>query len=398
MRYLVFIILFIWLQGCKDQLQHQAHESDVYYTCSMDPQIVEPKPGKCPICKMPLTPVKKSNAPKMDELQLSDQQIQLGNITVDTVRSGSIGSQTVLTATLNYDQTRTFSISSRVMGRIERLYFKNTGEYVRKGDKLFEIYSEELNNAKQEYLLALERQKVLAGNSAIDFAALIQSARSKLRLWGMSDVQIGQLAASGKAPFTTTFYSTESGFITALDVSEGDYVMEGGTVIQLADLSKLWAEAQVYATQTEGLHHNALATVQVPGFSDENIQGKVMLVHPELAPGSRVNLLHVSIPNPGNRYKPGMPAYVYLNRPRYSALALPVDAVIRGSKGDMVWVKTGPNTFKNKMVALGEEHDGIVEIRSGLEAGEQVVITGAYLVQSEYTFKKGANPMEGHAH
>jgi Cu(I)/Ag(I) efflux system membrane fusion protein len=93
-----------------------------------------------------------------------------------------------------------------------------------------------------------------------------------------------------------------------------------------------------------------------------------------------------------------MPAYVYLNRPRYSALALPVDAVIRGSKGDMVWVKTGPNTFKNKMVALGEEHDGIVEIRSGLEAGEQVVITGAYLVQSEYTFKKGANPMEGHAH
>jgi membrane fusion protein, copper/silver efflux system len=398
MRYLVLIILFLWLQGCKDQPQHQAHESDVYYTCSMDPQIVADKPGKCPICKMPLTPVKKSSAPKMDELQLSDQQIQLGNITVDKVRAGSIGSQTVLTATLNYDQTKTYSISSRVMGRIERLYFKNIGEYVRKGDKLFEIYSEELNNAKQEYLLAVERQKVLANNAAIDFAALVQSARNKLRLWGMSDAQISQLTASGKAPLTTTFYSTESGYITALDVSEGDYVMEGGTVIQLADLSKLWAEAQVYATQMEGLHHNASATVRVPGFSDESIQGKVMLVHPELAPGSRVNLLHVSITNPGNRYKPGMPAYVYLNRPSYSALTLPVDAVIRGSKGAMVWVKTGPNTFKNRMVTLGEEHDGIVEIRGGLEAGDQVVITGAYLVQSEYTFKKGANPMEGHAH
>jgi Cu(I)/Ag(I) efflux system membrane fusion protein len=364
----------------------------------MDPQIVADKPGKCPICKMPLTPVKKSSAPKMDELQLSDQQIQLGNITVDTVRSGSIGSQTVLTATLNYDQTKTFSISSRVMGRIERLYFKNTGEYVRKGDKLFEIYSEELNNAKQEYLLALERQKVLAGNSAIDFAALIQSARSKLRLWGMSDVQIGQLAASGKAPFTTTFYSTESGFITALDVTEGDYIMEGGTVVQLADLSRLWAEAQVYATQLPDLHQSATATVRIPGFSDASIQGKVLLVHPELAPGSRVNLLHVSIPNPGNRYKPGMPAYVYLNSASRTSLTLPVDAVIRDSKGASVWVKTGPNTFKSKMVELGEEHNGVVEVRGGLMPGDQVVITGAYLVQSEYTFKKGASPMEGHAH
>lgn len=398
MRSIVFFILILWLQGCKEKPQHAAQESDVYYTCSMDPQIMETKPGRCPICNMPLTPVKKSSAPKKDELQLSDQQIQLGNITVDTVRTGSVGSQTVLTATLNYDQTKTYSVSSRVMGRIERLYFKNTGEYVRKGDRLFDIYSEELNNAKQEYLLALERQKVLAGNAAIDFAALVQSARNKLRLWGMSEAQIAQLTSSGKASFTTTFYSTERGFITALDVSEGDYVMEGGTVVQLADLSRLWAEAQVYATQMSGLHHNATATVRVPGFSDEKIQGKVLLVHPELAPGSRVNLLHVSIPNPGNRYKPGMPAYVYLNGATHSSVTLPVDAVIRESKGAMVWVKTGPNTFQNKMVELGAERDGVIEIKDGLVPGDLVVITGAYLVQSEYTFKKGTNPMEGHSH
>lgn len=398
MRYIVFIILVLWLQGCKEKPKHAVQESDVYYTCSMDPQIMETKPGRCPICNMPLTPVKKSRAPRKDELQLSDQQIQLGNITVDTVRTGSVGSQTVLTATLNYDQTKTYSISSRVMGRIERLYFKNTGEYVRKGDRLFDIYSEELNNAKQEYLLALERQKVLAGNAAIDFAALVQSARNKLRLWGMSEAQIAQLASSGKASFTTTFYSTESGFITALDVREGDYVMEGGTVVQLADLSRLWAEAQVYATQMAGLHHNATATVRVPGFSDKGIQGKVLLVHPELAPGSRVNLLHVSIPNPGYRYMPGMPAYVYLSGAAHSSATLPVDAVIRESKGSMVWVKTGPNTFQNKMVELGAERDGVIEIKNGLVAGDLVVITGAYLVQSEYTFKKGSNPMEGHSH
>jgi Cu(I)/Ag(I) efflux system membrane fusion protein len=390
--------MILWLQACKSKSQEHVHEADVYYTCSMDPQIVESKPGNCPICKMPLTPVKKSSAPKLNELQLSDQQIQLGNISVDTIRSGSIDNQTTLTATLNYDQTKTFSISSRVMGRIERLYFKNTGEYVRKGDKLFDIYSEELNNAKQEYLLALERKQALASNAAIDFDALVQSAKNKLRLWGMTDAQIAQLAASGKTSLTTTFFSSESGFITALDVSEGDYVMEGGTVVQLADISTLWAEAQVFATQLADFPQGATATVQIPGFANENIQGKVRLVHPEVVQGSRVNLLHVSIPNKGNRYKPGMPAYVHLSEASRSSLTLPIDAIIRDSKGATVWVKTGANTFTSKMVELGEESGDVIEIKSGLMAGDLVVITGAYLLQSEYIFKKGTDPMAGHNH
>ena len=97
-------------------------ESDVYYTCSMDPQVVEQKPGKCPICKMDLTPVKKSNGTKKDEIQLSEQQIQLGNIQTDTIRTGTIGDRLVLTASLNFDQMKTSSVSSRVMGRIEKLY------------------------------------------------------------------------------------------------------------------------------------------------------------------------------------------------------------------------------------------------------------------------------------
>ncbi len=243
MRYvLIFFLIFLW--ACTDK-KHEGHveNSDVYYTCSMDPQVVEDKPGKCPICKMPLTAVKKSKAQNADELQLSDQQIQLGNIFVDTIRSGNIGSQTVLTAVLNFDQSKMSAISSRVMGRVEILYFRNVGDYISKGDKFYDIYSEELNNAKQEYLLALERQKTFTGNDVIDFNSLLQSTRNKLLLWGMSNAQITQLEKDAKANPTTTFYSTYSGYITVLNVQQGDYVMEGGTIVELADLSPKKADA-----------------------------------------------------------------------------------------------------------------------------------------------------------
>ena len=397
MRYvLIFFLGFLYACTAKKQEAHAEHveKSDVYYSCSMHPQIMESKPGNCPICGMPLTAVKKSKV-EADELQLSDQQIQLGNISVDTIRSGNIGSQTVLTAVLNFDQTKTSAISSRVMGRVERLYFKNLGDYIRKGDKLYDLYSEELNNAKEEYILALQSQKSFTGSNAIDFNSLLQSGRNKLTLWGMSNAQINQLGQSGKASATTPFYSNVNGYITVLDVRQGDYVMEGGTIIQLADLSTIWAEAQVFTSQFSQFRQSASVIVRIPELGDEAINGTISFVNPEIVPESRINLIRVSIPNKNNKLKPGMSAYVYVNDSKSTSFTLPVDAVIRDSKGATVWIKTGKNTFKNKMVTVGAEANNRIEIISGLRTGEVVVITGAYLLNSEYIFKKGANPMEG---
>jgi len=387
------LLLFV---SCKSKKTKTPADPDVYYTCSMHPQVVESKPGKCPICKMPLTAVNKSSVQDEDEIQLSDQQIQLGNISVDTIRSGNIGNETILTAVLNFDQTKTSAISSRVMGRVEQLYFKNVGDYIRKGDKLYDIYSEELYNAKQEYLLALERQKTFTGKDVIDFNSLVQSARNKLTLWGMSSAQITQLEQAGKANPITTFYSTGNGYITVLDVRQGDYVMEGGTIVQLADLSTLWAEAQVYTSQFSQFQLNSSAIVRIPELGDEAINGRISFVNPEIVPESRINLIRVSIPNRNKRLKPGMSAYVYLSGSKRSSFTLPVDAVIRDSKGATIWIKTGKNTFKSKMVEVGAEADNRIEIRSGLLPGDLVVITGAYLLNSEYIFKKGTNPMQGH--
>jgi len=385
--------LFI-LVSCK-QKKKPPVTSDIYYTCSMHPQVVQNKPGNCPICGMQLIQANRSTSEKPDEIKLSKEQIELGNIHTDTIKSGAIGDQLVLTATLNFDQMKMRSVSSRVMGRVERLYYKNPGDYVKNGSPLYDLYSEELNNAKQEYLLALDKKKTFTSESVIDFDQLIQSAKNKLLLWGVTEAQISELSQNKKATAITTFYSTSGGYITQLDIREGDYVMEGGTIVKLADLSTLWAEAQVYTSQLADIKTNSIATVRLPDFDNREIKGTIDFVNPEINPDTRINLIRVSIPNSGNQLKPGMPAYVLLKSPQHNSLTLPIDAVLRDGKGATVWIQTSANTFKNVMVETGLESGNRIEIKSGLNTGDVVVFSGAYLLQSEYIFKKGSNPMEG---
>ena len=384
------------LSACKNKKPAETAKSDTYYTCSMHPQIMQDKPGTCPICHMDLIPVNRSNEAK-DELMLSDEQILLGNIQTDTLGRALLGDKVVLTATLNFDEMKVNTVSARVMGRIDRLYFKNTGDYIHKGDHLFDLYSEELNTAKQEYLAALERQQAL-GNSIVDFEQLIESAKNKLKLWGVSESQIAALAKTKKFSPLTAFYSTASGYITELPVKEGQYVMEGGVIVKLADLSTLWAEAQVYASQLASVDYKGVATVQLPDMPGKEIKGKVTFANPEISSDTRINLLRVSIPNTGNRLKPGMPAYVVLKSSGGNAMTLPVDAVLRDGTMALVWVQTAKNTYKRKMVETGLESGDRIEIKSGLQNGDVVVITGAYLLNSEYVFKKGGEMMEEHKH
>ena len=394
MRYLIAISVLFFLVACKDKKKVARENPDVFYTCSMHPQIMEPNAGNCPICGMELIPVEKRTGTNEDAIMLSDQQIQLGNIKVDTVGKGIIGDETVLTATLNIDETKSTTVNARISGRIERLYFKNEGDYISKGAKLYDLYSEQLNNARQEYILALEKNATL-DNTIIDFTQLVQAAKNKLLLWGMSEAQIADLARTKKASILTSFYSTESGYITTLEINEGDYVMEGGTIVRLANLSSLWAEAQVYTSQLSGIDRNGIATVKLPDMGKE-VTGRIQFVNPEINPNTRINLIRVAVSNPGNQLKPGMPAYVVLKNRQRNSLTLPIDAVIRNEKMNMVWIQIDKNTFKSVMIETGLENGGRIEIRSGLKEGDVVVTSGAYLLNSEYIFKKGADPMAGH--
>ena len=387
-----FVICSLQKQGAKEVAVTK--DPDVYYTCSMHPNVMQEKPGNCPICGMKLIEAKKSQTQKPDEIQLSDGQMQLGNIQVDTIRNGSIGDNMVLTATLNFNQRNITALSARIAGRVDKLYFKNTGDYIHKGDKLFDLYSEELNNAKQEYLNALQNQHEL-GNSLIDYKQLAESAKNKLLLWGMSESQVNELATTHKTSSLTSFYSTANGYITTLDIKEGDYVTEGGTIVQLADLSTLWAEAQVYTSQLSEIDSRGSATVQIPDLNNLEINGKIEFVNPEINPDTRINLIRITIPNNNNQLHPGMPAYVYLKNRQHKGLTLPANAVLRDGKSASVWIKTGEHSFKVKMVETGIEDDNNIEITSGLQKGDVVVVSGAYLLNSEYIFKRGSNPMQG---
>ncbi|MBC7567764.1 MAG: efflux RND transporter periplasmic adaptor subunit, partial [Pedobacter sp.] len=217
----------------------------------------------------------------------------------------------------------------------------------------------------------------------------------KLLLWGMSKAQINQLVKTRKTTSTTPFYSAVSGYINTLELIEGDYTMEGGTIMKLSDLSSIWAEAQVYSSQLSQINTNAAVQVEIPDVSDRTITGKIEFVNPEVVTNTRTNLLRVNIANPDNKLKPGMVAYVILKNSQHSMLSLPIDAVIRDGKGATVWIQTGKNTYKSKMVETGMETGNLIEIKSGLKAGDIVVLTGAYLINSEFIFQNGANPMDG---
>jgi Cu(I)/Ag(I) efflux system membrane fusion protein len=392
-KYIIIIIsaLFVFA-SCKNKKATLVNK-DEYYTCSMHPQIMQDKPGTCPICHMELIVVKRTNT-AADEIMLNDEQIRLGNIQTDTIRNGIIGDKVILTATLNTDESRVNSINARIMGRIDRLYFKNMGDYVSRGAHLYDLYSEELNNAKQEYIVAIEKQQSL-DNSIIDFNRLVQSARMKLLLWGMSEAQVNELGKSKKSSPLTSFYSNESGFITELPVMEGQYVSEGSTIVKLANLSSLWAEAQVYTSQLSAIDLKGTATVQFPDIPGKEWKGKIEFANPEIVSDSRLNLVRVSIPNPNGLLKPGMPAYVSIKSKELNTLTLPSDAVLRDGKMNVVWVQSGKNSYKMKMVQTGLESGDRLEIKSGLQNGDVVVTRGAYLLNSEFVFKKGGNTMGG---
>lgn len=386
-------LLFTSCQN-KKQTETATTNKDVYYTCSMHPQVIEDKPGNCPICGMKLIAVPKSSTNVTTQVHLSAQQIKLGNIQTDTVTTANVGNKITLTGTLNFNLDQLASVSARVEGRVEKLYFKNIGDYVHKGDKLYDIYSEQLNNAKQEYINALQQQEAL-GNSLINYAALVESAKHKLLLWGMSEDQIEQLAKNKTIPTLTSFYSNEEGYITTLGIKEGDYVMEGNTVVQLAKLSTLWAEAQVYTTQLTSFNKSENVTVQIPDLNNQSITGKIDFVNPEINPDTRINLARVSIPNINNQLHPGMPVYIIASSNAHHSITLPADAVLTDNKGSVVWVQTQPGVYEVRMVQTGINDGNIVEIISGLHSGDIVVTSGAYLINSEYIFEHGANPMAG---
>jgi Cu(I)/Ag(I) efflux system membrane fusion protein len=344
---------------------------------------------------MELIAVAAGNMNMENEVQLNAEQIRLGDIRVDTVGKNSIGDKQVLTGVLNFNQQKLSSISARVEGRVQKLYVKDAGEYVHKGERLYDLYSEPLNNARQEYVAALEQQESL-GNATINYGAIVESARNKLLLWGITEEQIKQLGQNKQGSTLTTVYSKEEGYATTVNVKEGDYVAEGGMVLELADLSMLWAEAQVYTTQLASFDKGSKVTVQIPDLG-KSLEGTIDFVNPEADPDTRITLMRVTIPNSQHLLHPGMPVYMLVRNREHLSMTLPREAILTDGSGSTVWLQKSPGVYVARRVKTGRADGDRVEIISGVRPGEVVVTSGAYLVNSEYIFESGSVPGGGMA-
>ena len=374
-----------------------------HYTCPMHPQISRVQPGDCPICGMTLVKATKAApaaampagaTPAAPEVTLSEQQRQLANIRVAAATGAGSGSgaSTVLTGTITANANQTRTVSSRVAGRVEHLFVRQTGEAIRQGASLVSIYSEELQALQQEYLLSLAQLRT-GGTSGNQYSRLVASARQKLRLLGLTEGQLRTLASTGRPTNSLTFYSPQAGLVQAVGVTEGQYVGEGTLLVSLTNLSSVWVEAQLYPEEVAGIAMGQSVQVQVAGLPD-SYSGRVVFLSPELQANSKVTLLRVELANPDGRLQPGMHANVRLvsRRAATTVLTLPQDAVLRDSRGSYVWQQVdAAGRFRRLKVSTGPETDERVTITGGLSADAQVVVSGAYLLESEYMLRQGAH-------
>jgi len=376
----------------EDHSEHKSKES-TFYTCSMDPQVKEDKPGKCPICHMELTPIITDNT-NANEISLSKQQIQLGNITTQTLTASQNTLVQSYTGVLTINQEKINTISARAMGRIEKLYFKTVGDYVAKNVPVYQLYSEDIAIAKQDYFTAY-KQLTMPGDFGKNAQNMLNAAKQKLLFFGLSNVQIESIKSSTAISPYTIFYSTNSGTISEIIATEGSYAMEGAGIIKLADLNSLWLETQVNISYAKNIRLGQNAKISFTDYSNNSINAKISFINPEINPDSRLLLIRMEIPNPNLLLKPGMQAIANLTQSNIKGRFIPIDAVIREEKASYIWIEKRPGIFENLMVETGMEINGMIEIKSEIDPSKKIVITGAYAINSEYKFRKGSDPMEG---
>ena len=394
-----FIISALVLGACNRQDQVHTHPADhetEKYTCSMHPQVIQDKPGTCPICGMTLVRITGGGG-SGNHVMLNEDQMKLANIRTAVARKGSIGETVIVNGTLMRDEEKSEVIGSRAEGRIEKLFVKETGRPVRKGQPLYTLYSETLLTLQQEYLLAKEQYEAL-GDTEKRYRSFLAAAERKLLLYGLTRKQIQELTPGRALQSRVTFVSPASGIVTEIGASEGAYVPEGTTLYRIENIDSLWVAAELYPGETALVNTGDYITVRVNGFESAPVKAKVRFLSPEYLNNTQVMTMRATIGNRDHRFTPGQQAQVSLTHSSRSAITLPADAVIRDGKGTHVYVMSGRNAFEPRMVKTGAETPDSVEITDGLMEGDTVAVSGAYLLYSEIILKKSSNPMAGHVH
>ena len=309
-------------------------------------------------------------------MSLSPEQRVTANVKTVRVALDTHTGELVTTGRVTFDERRVAQVTSYTAGRIERLFVNFTGDTVRRGEAVATIYSPELFATQQEYLLALENRERMrrAGFAGARSASedLVESTRRRLNLFGMTAAQIAQLERTHKPIFATNIISPVSGVVTQKLAVQQQYVAQGQPLLEVADLSNVWVEADVYEQQLPSVKLGDRVEISVAAIPGRTFEGKVSFIVPVLAGATRTAKVRVDLANPGLQLKPDM--YVnarILGAPAPPHIMVPASAVVDRGQKQFVWVETQPGSYEPREVTTGGRHGEAIVIASGLQRGGQ---------------------------
>jgi membrane fusion protein, copper/silver efflux system len=418
----------------------------LYWQDPMHPQYTSDKPGKAPDCGMDLVPVyadeakpaakagerrvlywqdpmnpqnhydKAGKAPDGMDLApvYAEEKIDEGSlpegafkVTPDKqqligVQYAEVGLQSLTktiraVATLTYDETKIARVHAKIEGWIDKVFVDFTGQLVKKGQPLLSIYSPELVSTQDEYLLALRARDKLGSSSykeVVDGAgSLLAAARKRLELWDVSDEQIAEVEKTRAPIKDLTLYSPVNGFVTARNSYEKQRITLETELYAIADLSTVWAIADFYEYEARDVRIGQGVVLTVASFPGRTFRSKVTYIYPQLDSSTRTLRVRVELPNPDFNLKPDMYANAELKIDYGRRLAIPQEGVLDSGAEQLVFVALDGGYFEPRKVQLGDKVDNQVIILSGLKAGERIVTSGNFLIDSESKLKSAASGM-----
>ena len=367
----------------------QAERKPLYWYDPMFPQQKFDKPGKSPFMDMQLLPKYADDQGGAGTVTISPRVVQNLGVRIAEARMGSLEQRFETVGTVAWNERRVVLFQARAAGFVEKLHARAPLDSVAKGAPLVEILYPEWAGAQEEYLL-------LRRSESPDLIALVQAARQRLLLLGMSETEIETVEREGRTRSRFTLYAPFSGVIAELGVRRGMTVMPGSTLFRLVDLSTVWVNAEVPEAQTGWVRPGGQVEARVAAYPDLVFAGRVGAILPEVNMATRTLRARFELSNPGERLKPGMFATLsFSGSRRKDTVLVPSEAVIRTGERNVVIVAVGEGKFAPMQVEVGIEHGGQSEIRKGIGPGATVVLSGQFLFDSEASLSGVLGRLEG---
>jgi Cu(I)/Ag(I) efflux system membrane fusion protein len=336
-----------------------------------------------------------------NQVTISTQKVQKLGVRTEAAQARSLDRTIRAAGRVEPDERRIAMISPKFEGYVERLFVNVTGQFVAKGQPLFEVYSPELVSAQREYAIAVQGAASLKGADSpaqLGMARLVESSLQRLKNWDISEEQIKALVASGETRRTMTFRSPVSGIVTEKKAVQGMRFMPGDALYQVSDLSAVWVVADVFEQDLGLVRNGAKAQVKITAYPDKLFEGKVTYVYPTLKAETRTVPVRVELANPGGQLKPGMFAQMELQVPgKAKGVTVPLSAVIDSGTRQIVLVQLGEGKFEPREVKLGARSDTHVEVVDGVKEGELVVVAANFLIDAESNLKAAIGGFAGAA-